>query len=96
MRVGEPPQTYRERVLTREERQEVMAAIRDQPFRDSVYVMQETGCRPSEISPVTAVHVNLELGVWVFADHKTVKKSGKPRIVYLTLARWTSFAWPVC
>ncbi len=48
--------------------------------------MQETGCRPSEVARVTAAHVNLELGVWVFADHKTVKKTGKPRIVYLTPA----------
>ncbi len=48
--------------------------------------MQETGCRPSEVARVTADNVNLELGVWVFADHKTVQKTGKPRIVYLTPA----------
>jgi integrase len=83
-KVKKPPQTFRERVLTREERQEVMAAIRDQAFRDFVLAMQETGSRPSEVARVTAAHVNLELGVWVFADHKTVKKTGKPRIVYLT------------
>ncbi len=64
----------------------MMAAIRDQAFRDFVFGMQETGCRPSEVSRVTAGHVNLELGVWVFADHKTVKKTGKPRIVYFTPA----------
>jgi integrase len=85
-KVKKPPQTFRERVLTREERQEVMAAIRDQAFRDFVFAMQETGCRPSEVARVTADHVNLELGVWVFTDHKTVKKTGKPRIVYLTPA----------
>jgi integrase len=85
-KVKKPPQTYRERILTRDERQEVMGAIRDQAFRDFVFAMQETGCRPSEVSRVTAAHVNLELGVWVFADHKTVKKTGKPRIVYLTPA----------
>jgi integrase len=85
-KVKKPPQTYRERILSREERQEVMAAIRDQAFRDFVLALQETGCRPSEVSRVTAAHVNLELSVWVFADHKTVKKTGKPRIVYLTPA----------
>jgi integrase len=85
-KVKKPPQTFRERVFSREERQEVMAAIRDRAFRDFVFAMQETGCRPSEVSRVTATHVNLELGVWVFADHKTVQKTGKPRVVYLTPA----------
>ena len=85
-KVKKPPQTFRERVFSREERQEVVAKIRDQAFRDFVFAMQETGCRPSEVSRVTAANVNLELGVWVFADHKTVKKTGKPRIVYLTPA----------
>src|SRR5208282_5955900 len=83
-KVKKPPQTFRERVFSREERQEVVAAIRDQAFRDFVFSMQETGCRPSEVARVTTENVNLELGVWVFADHKTVKKTGKPRIVYLT------------
>jgi integrase len=85
-RVKKPPQTFRERVFSREERNEVMTAIRDQAFRDFVFAMQETGCRPSEVARVTAANVNLELGVWAFADHKTVKKTGKPRIVYLTQA----------
>jgi hypothetical protein len=58
-----------------------MGVIRDQAFRDFVFAMQETDCRPSEVARVTAGHVNLELGVWVFSDHKTVKKTGKPRIV---------------
>lgn len=32
---------------------------------------------------MTAAHVNLDLGVWVFEEHKTVKKTGKPRVIYL-------------
>jgi integrase len=64
----------------------VMNAIRDQAFRDFVFALQETGCRPSEVSRVTSTHADLELGVWVFPDHKTAKKTGKPRIVYLTPA----------
>jgi hypothetical protein len=38
-KVKKPPQTFREHVLTREERQEVSAAIRDQAFRDFVFAM---------------------------------------------------------
>jgi integrase len=48
--------------------------------------LSETGCRPGEISAVTAADVNLELGVWVLKAHKTGKKTGKPRVVYLTEA----------
>ena len=44
-----PPQTYRECILSRDERQEVMTAIRDQAFRSFVFAMQETGCRPSSL-----------------------------------------------
>ena len=46
--------------------------------------MSETGCRPSEVCRVTAADVNLEVGVWVLHRHKTGKKTGKPRVVYLT------------
>src|SRR5207244_10688030 len=47
---------------------------------------EQTRCAPSEVSRMTPAHVNLELGDWAFADHKTVKKTAKPRIVYLTPA----------
>ena len=32
--------------------------------------MMETGARPGEVRRVTAAHVNLDLGVWVFQEHK--------------------------
>ena len=40
----------RERILSREEREQILAAIQDQAFKDFVIALQETGCRPSEIS----------------------------------------------
>jgi len=81
-----PPNNRRTRVLTREEQAEILGAIRDQSFRDFVTAMLETGCRPSEVARVSAAEVDLELGVWVFAAHKTAKKTRKPRVVYLTPA----------
>ncbi len=78
------PSTRRTRVLTKAEQAEILAAIRDQPFRDFVLAMLETGCRPSEVARVTAADVNLELGVWILTKHKTAKKTGRPRIIYLT------------
>lgn len=85
-RVKKPPQTFRNRILTPEEKQEILGAIKDRHFREFVFAMQETGARPSEVRRVTAANVNLELGVWVFFDHKTAQKTGRPRVIYLTPA----------
>ena len=84
--VQKPPQRHRDRVLTPDERQEILRTIPDQHFRDFVFAMQETGARPGEVRKVTATHVNLDLGVWVFKEHKTAKRTGRPRVIYLTPA----------
>jgi integrase len=83
-RVRKPPAVRRERILTQTEREEIIAAIRDQEFRDFVFALQETGCRPGEVRKVTAENVSLALGVWVLPQHKTRKKTGLPRVIYLT------------
>jgi integrase len=85
-KVAKPPQRRRDRILTPAERQEILEAIKDQSFRDFVLAMVETGARPGEVRRVTAAHVNLELGVWVFKEHKTAKRTGRPRVIYLTPA----------
>jgi integrase len=84
--VEQDPVRRRTRVLNKDEQAEIIAAIRDEPFRELVFAMLETGCRPSEVARVTAANVNLEIGVWVFDAHKTAKKTGKPRVIYLTPA----------
>src|SRR5579875_1348733 len=84
--VKKPPQRHRDRILTPEEREEILRTIPDQHFRDFVFAMQETGARPGEVRKVTAAHVNLDLGVWIFKEHKTAKRTGRPRIIYLTPA----------
>lgn len=84
--VSVPKGGRRERVLTADERKQVLAAIKDQAFRDFVFATQETGCRPGEVRTVTAADVRLNAGVWVLGKHKTAKKTQKPRVVYLTPA----------
>lgn len=79
-----PPPTRRDRVVTPEEWAELVAAVRDQEFKDFLFALRETGCRPGAIRKVTAEQVNLELGVWVLEHHKKRKKTGLPRVVYLT------------
>ena len=84
--VKKPPQKHRDRILTPEERQEILATIKDLAFREFVFAMMETGARPGEVRKVTAAHVNLDLGLWIFKEHKTAKRTGKPRIIYLNAA----------
>jgi integrase len=76
----------RERLLTPAERKQIFDAIPDQPFREFLFALQESGARPGEVRRVTRAHVNLDAGVWVFHDHKTKGKTGRPRVVYLTPA----------
>ena len=77
--VKKPPQPPRDRVLTQDEGKAILAAIKDQSFRDFVFAMMETGARPGEVRRVTAQHVNLALGVWTFAEHKTGKRNHRNR-----------------
>ncbi len=85
-RVRKPKGGRRDRIVTPVERQEIMATIRGQVFKDFVFAMQETGCRPSEVARISAADVDLEAGTWTFIKHKTFRKTGKPRVVYLTPA----------
>jgi integrase len=84
--VKKPPARRRDRVLTPAERKAVAAAPRDEAFRLFVFALEQTGCRPGEVAAVTAAQVDLQAGTWTFRRHKTVKKTGKPRVVYLTPA----------
>ena len=81
--VEKPPPRRRTRILTDAERGEILGAIKDKKFRDFVFALQQTGCRPSEVARLTAADVNLELGVWVLDRHKAAKRTGEPRVVYL-------------
>jgi integrase len=83
-KLKKPPPPVRDRLLSIEERAEIMGAARGPAFKQFLVAMQESGCRPGEIRTVEARHTDLALGVWVFDEHKTAKKTGKPRVVYLT------------
>jgi integrase len=97
--VKKPPPARRERILTPEEWAEMFAAVVDQEFRDFLFAMRETGCRPGEVRKVTAEQVNLDLGIWVLEQHKTRNKTGQARVIYLTpamveLCRRLCERWP--
>lgn len=82
--VEKPAAVSRARTLSREGRAEILAAIPDEQFRSFVEAMQESGARPSEVARVEAADINLEMGVWVLHRHKSGRKTGRPRVVYMT------------
>ena len=61
-----------------------MLAETDEPFGQLLTALWETGARPEEVRTVTAAMVHLDVGVWLFHVHKTVERTEKPRIIYLT------------
>ena len=79
-----PTANRRERILSSDERAKIFATVKDQAFRDFLVALQETGARPGEIRQVTAANVDLANGIWVLPKHKTSKKTGRPRVIYLT------------
>lgn len=84
-KVRKQPSASRQRVLAPDERQRILDNYReDDPFRDFLRAMQESGARPGEVATVTAANVDLEQGIWVLPQHKTARKTGKPRVIILT------------
>ena len=81
--VRKPKCLTRDRTLTPEERQLILAAIVGPAFRRFVNAMTLTGARPGEVARITAADVDLERGLWVLQQHKTAKKTGKPRVIHL-------------
>lgn len=70
--------------LTRDQRLLVIRAVKDRAFRDFLTALFETGARPGEVRRVTAADVDFRLGVWTLQAHKTARKTGKPRVVYMS------------
>jgi integrase len=81
--VRKPKALTRDRTLEPAERELILASIKDAAFRDFVAAMTLTGCRPGEVMRVCPEHVNLTAGIWELPKHKTAKKTGKPRRIYL-------------
>ena len=76
-----PQPLPRQRCLSEAEFRQVLAAAHG-PFRVFVWALRQTGARPSELRRLTWDQVRYDR--WVIATHKTVRKTGKPRIVHLT------------
>ena len=79
-----PPVGRREKLVSSVEHKAIMEKA-DRHFTVFLRCLRETGARPGEICRLTVPMVHLDKGLWIIPKHKTVKKTGKPRIIYLSL-----------
>jgi integrase len=86
-KVKKPIMRRRERFITPEERRKIFDNYPEGDcFRDFLFALEHTGCRPGEVGAVTAEDVDLRTGVWVLDEHKTEEKTGEARVIILTPA----------
>jgi integrase len=86
-RLKRPPRRERrEEVLAPEQWPAFLAGIRSEGFRDLVTFLHETGARPGEAARVTAGDVDLQAGTVRIREHKTARKTGRARTIWLTEA----------
>jgi integrase len=80
-----PPMARREKIISRDERRLIMRSIKDRPFKLFLFAVSSTGARPGEVRRVTRANLHPS-GLWIFPPrrHKTGKKTGRPRVIYLT------------
>jgi integrase len=81
--VEKPPTERREDVVTPAEFERILAMFPDQPFRDLLITVWETGCRPQEVLGVEKKDVDEKGKRWVFTI-KGSKGKKKSRVVYLS------------
>ncbi len=76
-----PKPKSRERALSDGEYKILLSNSR-RGFRILLFALKETGCRPKEARTLKWNHVQEDR--WVLPKHKTVHKTGRPRIIFLT------------
>lgn len=87
LNLAKPPVRARDRVLDKGERKRIFESVPEgDPFREFLFALEQTGCRPGEVAKVAGEHVNLKDGTWVFAEHKTASRTAQKRVVILTPA----------
>ncbi len=78
----ERPPMKRRRAATEDERQRILAEVKDPEFRDFLTAVMESGARPGEIMRLTAEMVDLDEGIATFHG-KTTGETGRDRVIYL-------------
>lgn len=78
-----PTAMERTAIPTPDQARIILEAVHDRAFLDLLTALAETGCRPGELSELTAKGVDLEAKTWTVRN-KTRRKTKQPtRVVYL-------------
>jgi integrase len=72
----------RRRPMTNDEFQTLLRGS-DPTFRRFLIFLKFTGCRPGEAAGMRWADVRLEEGAAVLEEHKTARKTGRPRVIPL-------------
>ena len=82
-----PAAHSRSRVITPEEFKAIFRKA-DRHFRRFLIALRLTGCRPGELRKLIWAWVDLERGLWIIPEHKTITrmKTPRPRIIPLPRA----------
>ena len=93
-RYRKPADRQRTRTITRGEFSSLLRRS-DRDFRRFLLALRHTGCRPGEVRKLVWDWVDLENGLWVIPDHKTIsqQRQPRPRIIPLSdrilkMCRW--------
>jgi integrase len=78
----ERPPMKRRQAATEEQRQLILAEVKDEEFLDFLTAVMESGARPGEIMNLTAEMVDVAEGIATFHG-KTTGETGKDRVIYL-------------
>lgn len=86
---AKPARRSRHRIIQHEEFQALLRNS-DPLFRCYLVSARLTGCRPGELRSLIWEWVDLENGLWIFPDHKTItmQRNPRPRIVPLPTPVW--------
>lgn len=79
-----PAPRKRNRIITPEEFDALVAAS-DPAFIRVLKALRFTGCRPAEVRSLIWDWVDLDEGLWVFPDHKTITQQRDPQPRYVPL-----------
>jgi integrase len=75
-----PKPKPRQRAISDDEFQKLYENAGD-PLRNILFALYHTGARPKEVRELTWAQVKEDR--WVLPEHKTGKKTGKPRVIFL-------------
>ena len=91
-----PAARSRSRIINDDEFQALLRAATASPaFQRVLIALRHTGCRPGEVRELSWEMVDLDAGLWILPDHKTItrQRNPRPRVIPLSATMWKMCRW---